>query len=173
MVWLTSSASCVRGRCALGAGDFPVKALAAIFAISENGVIGRGGQLPWDFPEDRAHFMNTTMGHAVIMGRRTFEERGEPLEGRTNIVVSRSSDVKTLEEALRLAWSIDDEPFVIGGVRIFEEAMPLVTRVFVTDIPGSYEGDAVLRFDRRPFRVVSSRIGEHGLRFSLLERDAV
>ncbi len=148
-----------------------MKDLAAIFAIAANGVIGRGGRLPWDFPEDRAHFTRTTMGHVVIMGRRTWEETGEPLAGRTNIVVSRSSDVKTLDEALARAWKMDDQPFVIGGARLFEEAFPIVSRIFVTDIPGEYEGDTVLRFDRRPFRIVEQRTGAHGLVFSTLEPD--
>ena len=64
--------------------------LSLIFAVAENGVIGRGGALPWDYPEDREHFLRTTEAHPVIMGRRTWEERGTPLPGRTNIVVSKS-----------------------------------------------------------------------------------
>jgi dihydrofolate reductase len=152
--------------------------LTLIFAIDEAGVIGRDGALPWDFPEDRAHFDRTTRGHAVVMGRRTWDERGEPLPGRTNIVVSRTFVpppgvlvARSLDEALAAAWRIDEEPFVIGGVRLFEEALPRATRVVVTDIPGEHEGDTIFRFDRSALRVVSSREGERGLVFLELEPD--
>jgi dihydrofolate reductase len=156
-----------------------VAPLSLIFAIAENGVIGRGGKLPWDFPEDRAFFFRTTRGHAVIMGRRTWEERGEPLEGRTNIVVSKTLSlpagvaatvVPTLTEAIELARKTDPDPFVLGGVGIFEEAMPLATRLYVTEIKGSYEGDTFFHFDRTGFRVVSERVSPPSLRFLVLER---
>lgn len=138
--------------------------LALIFAVAENGVIGKDGGIPWSFPEDRAHFERTTAGHVVIMGRRTWEETGAALPGRTNIVVSRTMPpqvgavvVPTLDAALEHAWRIDDEPFVIGGVRLFEEAMPRATRLYVTEIALRPEGDTVLHFDRTRFRVVSER----------------
>ena len=151
--------------------------LAVIFAIAENGVIGRAGGLPWDYPEDRAFFLRTTRGHAVIMGRRTWEERGTPLPERTNIVVSRTFTAehegvvvaRTLDDALVAAWAVDPEPFVIGGVRLFEEAIPRATRLYVTEVPGHPDGDTVLRFDRSPFRVVAERTSASSLRFVVFE----
>ncbi len=154
------------------------KALALSVAVGENGAIGKGGGLPWDYPEDRAHFDAITRGHVVIMGRRTWEETGEPLPHRDNVVVTRSGAeefpgatvVRSLAEAVRYAQAKDDEPFVIGGVRLFEEAMPLVTRVYITRIPESPAGDAFFAFDARGFRLAHERTGERGARYQVWER---
>src|SRR5690242_9113295 len=98
--------------------------LALIVALSMPGrVIGRGGVLPWHFPEDLRFFRRMTTGHAVIMGRKTYESVGRPLPNRRCIVVSRSPGlvlegcevVSTLEAAIALARTTDPEPFVIGG----------------------------------------------------------
>lgn len=152
-----------------------MRRLALIFAIAENGVIGKDGALPWSFPEDRDHFERTTAGHVVIMGRRTWEETGAALPGRTNVVVSRNMStprgatvVPSLDAALEHAWRLDEEPFVIGGVRMFEEALPRATRLYVTEIALRPEGDTVLHFDRTRFRVVSERRSPP-LRFLVLE----
>ena len=104
--------------------------ISIIVAVAENGVIGREGNLPWRLPADLGRFKRLTMGHTVIMGRRTWESIGRPLPGRRMIVVSRQpdyrvddSDVKTvgnLDQALRLAVAAgDDEAFVIGGAESF------------------------------------------------------
>lgn len=162
--------------------------LSLIFAIDKNGVIGNKGQLPWDHPEDRDFFLHTTEGHVVIMGRRTWEERGTPLPGRTNIVVSgsfrpppSSPDVlsaKTLDDALEIAWRSDDEPFVIGGARMFEEAMPRATRIYMTEVPGEHQGDTTFHFDPTGasategapvFRLVHEETTRSGLRFLVFE----
>jgi dihydrofolate reductase len=142
-----------------------MRPLSLIVAIARNGVIGQAGGLPWNYPEDRRHFEATTSGHAVLMGRRTWEETGRALEGRHNIVVSRRLEVpaevrraSTLQEGLEIAWGLDPEPFVIGGVRLFEEAMPRVTRAFVSEIPEAPEGDTFFRFDPRGFRLESERV---------------
>jgi dihydrofolate reductase len=147
-------------------------ALAMIVAIAKNGVIGKAGRLPWSYPEDREHFRNTTYGHAVIMGRRTFEETGEPLPDRHNIVVSRSADfpagvrrASSLEQALDIAWSHDPVPFVIGGAGLFRAALPRITRAFVTEIPESPDGDTFFELDPSGFRLVSERTGEKGERY--------
>lgn len=154
--------------------------LALVVALAQNGVLGRAGGLPWDYPEDRRHFLDVTRGHAVLMGRRTFEETGRALPDRRNIVVSRTlaaaPDVEiaaTLDEAISLARETDPEPFVIGGVRLFEEALPRVTRLLLTEIPGEPEGDTVWHLDRTGFRAVSERRGERGLVFLELLRDGV
>ncbi len=140
--------------------------------MAENGVIGDAGGLPWDLPEDRAHFERETHGHAVILGRKTWDETGAPLEGRPTIVVSSTLGplpgayvVRTLDEALELARTFDPEPFVIGGVRLFEEAMPLVTKVYFTRVPGAPRGDTVLRLDLSAFTLEHACEGKHGVRF--------
>jgi dihydrofolate reductase len=151
--------------------------LCLIFAVARNGAIGLNGKLPWHYPEDRKHFMETTRGHAVIMGRRTFEEVGEPLPDRRNIVVSGTFElrhgvvvVSSLEEALAVAFSEDDSPFVIGGVKLFTEALPLATRVYVTEIPESPQADTFFHFDGAGFHVAEVRTTSSGLRFVTYER---
>jgi dihydrofolate reductase len=155
--------------------------VSMILAVAANGVIGRGGGLPWIEPEDRAHFEATTRGATVIMGRRTWEETGRPLEGRVNIVVSRTFDpppgvhrANDLDEAVAIAKRVGGgrEPFVIGGARLFEAAAVRARRVYLTEIPGAPEGDTV--FDREALvraglAPVSSRTTPSGLRFVVLE----
>jgi dihydrofolate reductase len=123
--------------------------LTFIVAVARNGVMGKNGQLPWDLPEDRAFFRAQTLGHAIIMGRRTWDERGVPLDGRRNIVVSRTGNVSgtgrdvvhTIEEAIGLARHTDPSPFVVGGAEIFRLAMPYATRILLTEIDFDAEGD--------------------------------
>jgi dihydrofolate reductase len=143
--------------------------LTFIAAISRNGVIGQGGQLPWDLPEDRAHFRRQTLGHAVIMGRRTWDERGVPLDGRRNIVVSRSGQVAgtgrevvaTIDQAIALARATDPDPFVIGGAEIFRLAFPCATRMLLTELTFDVEGDTFFpSFDRSAWRAVERRPGD-------------
>jgi dihydrofolate reductase len=151
--------------------------LSLIFAVGRNGAIGLNGGLPWNYPEDRKHFMNTTRGHAIIMGRRTFSEVGEPLPDRRNIVVSGTFElrpgvvvVSSLSEALAVAYSEDPSPFVIGGVKLFTEALPLATRVYVTEIPESPPADTFFHFDGAGFHVAEVRTTSSGLRFVTYER---
>src|SRR5262245_31944623 len=127
--------------------------LSLIAAVARNGVIGRDGQLPWDLPQDRAHFRRMTLGHAVIMGRRTWDETGRPLPDRRNIVVSRSGAVSgdarerevvpTLDDAIAAARTSDPHPFVIGGAEIFRLALPLATRLILTELDFDAGGDTV------------------------------
>jgi dihydrofolate reductase len=127
----------------------PRPPLTFIVAVARNGVMGKDGKLPWDLPEDRAFFRDTTMSHAVIMGRRTWDERGAPLDGRRNIVVSRSGRVSgagrevvaTIEDAIALARATDPDPFVVGGAEIFKVALPYATKILLTEIDFPAEGD--------------------------------
>jgi len=124
--------------------------LTIIVARARNGVIGRGGKLPWHLPEDLAHFKRTTMGHPIIMGRRTWTSIGRPLPGRKSIVVSRDQTfqapgalvVPSLAAALAAAGA--KEVFVIGGARLYAEAMPLAHRLMVTEIDADFDGDTFL-----------------------------
>lgn len=152
--------------------------LTLIVAIADNGVIGKDGQLPWRIPEDLRFFKNTTMGHAIIMGRKTYAEVGKPLPGRRNIVVSRTADkyegaeiARSLEEAVELARKTDESPFVIGGSTIFAEALPIATRIFLTEVHRQAEGDTYFHLDRKGWRETARRPAEtEGVEFVTLER---
>jgi dihydrofolate reductase len=146
--------------------------LAMILALGANGALGLHGGLPWSCPEDRAHFEAVTRGHAVILGRRTFEETGAPLEGRRTFVVSRTMAPRdgvtvlgSLRAAIDAARRVDAEPFVLGGARIFDEALPWVTRVALTRLAIEPEADVFYKPDLTGFRVASEREGEGGARF--------
>ncbi len=127
-----------------------------VWAQSTSGVIGRGGDIPWRVPEDLARFKQVTMGHTVVMGRRTWESLPapvRPLPGRRNVVLSRQTDYKaggaevlgSLEQALTI-FEAEPETWVIGGEQIYLLALPLATRCEVTevdiDLPRD-DGDAV------------------------------
>jgi dihydrofolate reductase len=126
--------------------------LGMIWAQARDGVIGDAGDMPWRLPEDMARFKAITMGHPVVMGRRTWEsfpERYRPLPGRDNVVITSDPDyvapgariVRTLDEALDVARAIDDEVWVVGGGRVYREAMPRADRLEITDIDLAAAGD--------------------------------
>lgn len=120
-----------------------------IVAAAENGVIGRGNAIPWHLPEDLKLFKRLTLGHTLIMGRRTFESIGKPLPGRRTIVVSRTlsalpgaETASSLEAALEAARDAE-EVFIAGGGQIYAEAMASAERLYLSVIPGNYDGDTV------------------------------
>lgn len=123
--------------------------ISLIVARARNGVIGRDGGLPWKIPGELAHFKRTTMGHPIVMGRKTWESLGRPLPGRRNIVVTRNARyvapgaevVTSLPAALALCAGAD-EVFVIGGAELYAQALPLARRAIVTEIDADYDGDA-------------------------------
>ena len=123
--------------------------LSLIVAASENGVIGNKGDLPWHLSEDLKRFKRLTMGHHLIMGRRTFESIGRCLPGRTTIVLTRDPQFSfegvlvahSLEQAIEFARN-DDRPFVVGGSQIYKIAMPVVATLFLTRILEKIDGDA-------------------------------
>lgn len=126
--------------------------LTLIAAVARNGVIGRDNQLLWRLPEDMRFFKQATLGHAVIMGRKTWQslpERFRPLPGRRNIVVTRDADFDapgaecagSLQSALQRVQS-DDEVFVIGGAELYAQALPLAQRLLLTELDRDYDGDA-------------------------------
>lgn len=154
--------------------------LALVVAVADNGAIGLRGKLPWRIPEDLKFFKNVTMGHAIIMGRKTWDEVGKPLPGRRNIVVSRQPGLvlegaeiaASLEDAIALARQTDDEPFVIGGSTIFAAALPIATKIYWTEVHREVEADTFFPpFDRAGWRETSRRKGEsEGVEFVTLER---
>lgn len=121
-----------------------------IAAVSENGVIGEKGRIPWHLPEDFKFFKATTMGHPVIMGRKTFESIGRPLPGRTNIIITGNEGyrapgcviVHSFDEALYAAGDVP-EVFVIGGAQVFREAMPAAQTIYLTKVHTVVEGDVL------------------------------
>lgn len=153
--------------------------LVLVVAIAKNGVIGKDGKVPWHIPEDLKHFKAMTMGHAILMGRKTHEETMRPLPGRRNIVITRNPDhpapgcevVATLEQAISLARTTDPEPRVIGGAEIYRLALPLATRIYLTEIDQDAEGDTVFHLDRSGFTETERRKGESpGVTFVTLDR---
>ena len=120
--------------------------IVIIAAVAENGVIGRDGKLHWHIPEDLRRFRQLTLGHCVIMGRKTFESIGKPLEGRKNIVITSQKGyeaegvavVHSLEEAFE---GCEGTAFVIGGSSVFEETLPLASRLELTLIHRVVAGD--------------------------------
>jgi dihydrofolate reductase len=141
-----------------------------VLAAAENGVIGRGNALPWELPDDLMHFKRTTMGHPIVMGRKTFDSVGFPLPGRRNIVITRDRQwshegvltCHELNEALERAFEqalIDgaDAVMVVGGAEIYRLALPRADKVILTRVHDEVIGD--VRFDLEVFadwRQVSS-----------------
>jgi dihydrofolate reductase len=125
------------------------RGLALIAAAAANGVIGRNGKLPWHLPEDLRRFRALTTGHAIIMGRRTWESLPHALPARQNIVVTRQRGyaapgamvVSSLADALRRV-TYPPPPFVIGGGELYRAAMPCAQTAFMTEIARAFEGDA-------------------------------
>jgi dihydrofolate reductase len=128
--------------------------VSLVVAVAANGVIGRDNRMPWHLPEDLAHFKRLTLGHPVVMGRKTHESilatLGKPLPGRTSIVVTRQPAfsapgcevVASLGAALEAARAAE-EVFVIGGAEIYRLALERADRVYLTRIDAAFEGDVV------------------------------
>ncbi len=138
--------------------------ISMIAAMARNRVIGRDGQLPWRLPDDMAHFMKHTRGHAVIMGRRTFDTLDGPLPNRNNIILTRQRDlavngatiVHTLEQAIAAAGD-DDEPFIAGGEDIYRLALPRADRIYLTVVHASPDGDTRFPpFDASDWQIVEN-----------------
>ncbi len=123
--------------------------LSIIAAIGKNNELGKGNTLLWHMPADMKHFRETTSGHPVIMGRKTFESIGRPLPNRRNIVITRDINYKaegvevmhSLEETIKQAQS-ENEVFVIGGAEIYKQAMPFANKLYLTKVDSEAEADA-------------------------------
>ncbi|MFW6181413.1 MAG: dihydrofolate reductase [Spirochaetota bacterium] len=157
--------------------------LSVIAAVSRNMVIGRKGGLPWRIPEDLRWFKRHTLGHPVIMGRRTFESMGGALPGRYNILITTRKGpappgvtvARSFEEALARAGEVETgESFVIGGSRVFARALPQADRLYLTEIHRDVPGDVRFPdFSREFFREVfreEHREADPPFSFLILER---
>jgi dihydrofolate reductase len=152
--------------------------LSLIVAYAQNRVIGRDNALPWKLPSDLAHFKRTTLGHPIIMGRKTWESLGRPLPGRRNIVISRDANysaqgaecVTSLAQAIASVQDLE-EAFVIGGAQIYQEALPFAQQVIATEVLESVEGDAFFAaLDKAQWIETSrqSHPAENGLCFDIV-----
>jgi dihydrofolate reductase len=122
--------------------------ISIIVAVAENQVIGYNNQLLWRLKEDLQRFKGLTMGHHIIMGRKTYESVGRPLPGRTNVIITRNKDFKadgclmvgSLDEAIKVANS-DSEVFIIGGGEIYNQSLPIADKIYLTRVHASFPGD--------------------------------
>ena len=120
-----------------------------VAAVARNGVIGIDGRLPWRIPEDMAHFRRLTMGHALVMGRQTYDSIGRPLPGRLNIVLTRRANwvaagvsvARSLEEALELAAAHRADTIIMGGAEVYRAALNLADRMELTEVDAEPDGD--------------------------------
>ncbi|MCR4298786.1 MAG: dihydrofolate reductase [Gallionella sp.] len=144
----------------------PRSCLSIIVAMASNRTIGINNTLPWRIPADLQHFKKLTMGHHLIMGRKTFESIGRPLPGRTTVVVSRDHSLKidgcivahSLPEAIANC-APDPQVFVIGGADVYAQALGLADTLYITEIRQDMIGDAWFpEFDRSEWREVSREI---------------
>ena len=132
--------------------------ISLIVAYANNNVIGNKGCIPWNIKGEQKRFRELTTGNVVIMGRRSYEEIGKPLPNRTTIVVSNTKNyngencftAKSLEEAIKMAG--DRNIFISGGARLYEEALPIVEKMYITEINCDIEGDTYFpEFDKEQF----------------------
>jgi dihydrofolate reductase len=133
--------------------------ISIIVAVAENGVIGKDNQLLWRLSEDLKLFKKRTTNHVIIMGRKTYDSIGKPLPNRLNIVISRSKDLEiegclvanSLEKAIEIAKNDSDkeEVFIIGGEKIYTLAEKLATKLYLTKVNATLEGDAF--FNLKPY----------------------
>jgi dihydrofolate reductase len=149
--------------------------VSVVAAVARNGVIGAEGGLPWHLPDDLRLFKETTVGHVLVMGRRTYESIGRPLPGRTTVVVTRQRDwspgadevvvAHGLEDALERARSIDDEVFVVGGGELYAAALPYADRLVLTFVEQEPEGDTTFpEVDWGDWRETARQPGEGWVR---------
>jgi len=140
--------------------------LEIVAAVAANGVIGRNGQLAWHLPDDLRHFKQLTMGHPILMGRRTYESIGRPLPGRRTIVVSTTLEgtphpdvalARSLDEALSLTADVEGPVFVIGGAVLYAAALPLAQVLHLTELDAPVDGDVLFPpFVRTQWRRVTA-----------------
>ncbi|CAG7649877.1 dihydrofolate reductase [Paenibacillus allorhizosphaerae] len=122
--------------------------LSIIVAMGRNRAIGKNNSIPWRLPKEQAYLRNVTMGKPIIMGRKNYESIGKPLDGRTNIVLTRKSDYKapgcvvvhSAEEALKVCAE-EAEAFIFGGEEIYRQFLPLAQRLYLTVIDHHFDGD--------------------------------
>ncbi|MCX7846932.1 MAG: dihydrofolate reductase [bacterium] len=144
--------------------------LALIVCRARNGVIGAHGSLPWNIPEDRAHFRSLTLGHSLIFGRHTFQSLPKPLDRRRIIVLSRDPAftptnclvARSLDEALTAARLTDPCPIVCGGAQVYSQTLPLATLIYLTQLHFDAVGDTFFpELDPSQWHLIDERPQPH------------
>ena len=137
--------------------------ISIISAMASNRAIGIRNTLPWQLPEDLKHFKALTMGHHIVMGRKTYDSIGKPLPGRDTVIVTRNADyavpgclaVNSLDAALTVSHG-DAEVFFVGGAELYRQALPIAHRIYLTEIQRVFDGDAFFpEFDIRQWNETS------------------
>jgi len=139
--------------------------ISLIAALSNNSVIGINGKIPWELKEDLTHFKETTLGSAIIMGRKTFESIGKPLAERLNIVMTSNpkgldgiQEVSSIENAIKVGLNFSENIFVIGGQSIYETFLPISTKMYLTFIDIEVSGDTFFpKWDKSEWEEVSRK----------------
>ncbi len=136
--------------------------ISIIVAVAKNGVIGKSNTLPWSLPAELGYFRKVTKGHPVIMGLLTHQSIGRPLPDRTNIVLNREpgfqlegcSVASSIDEALKIAKKSEGskEIFFIGGASVYEQALPLAEKLYLTDVNAKIDGDKFFRYNQSEWR---------------------
>jgi dihydrofolate reductase len=124
--------------------------IAIVVAASENNVIGKDNQLIWHLPADLRYFKNLTMGHPILMGRKTYDSIGKPLPGRTTVIITRQHNLQvpdcivtnSLDEAIAEAQKIDQDVYIIGGAEIYKQAITKADTIYLTRVHHYFDGDA-------------------------------
>lgn len=157
--------------------------ISIIAAYSKNRVIGYKGKIPWKIKGEQLWFKELTLNHVVIMGRRTYESIGKPLDNRLNIVVTSTlffdeenlKSVKSLKEALSLIK--DKEAFIIGGQRLYEEALPIVDVMYITEIDLEVKGDTYFpsfdenKYQKTIIKEVNDQISYRYIKYQKIDND--
>lgn len=161
------------------------KKISIAVAIGENYAIGKNNQLLWHMPADLKFFKQTTSGHTVIMGRKTFDSVGKPLPNRRNIVISRDAQLKidgvevvnSLAEALAITKTEEKQVFIVGGAEIYKQALPKTKNLYLTTIHHNFEADTFFpEIDRNEWKLISSEAhkadekNKYAYTFEVLER---
>jgi len=161
--------------------DGNIMKVSLIAAMAKNRTVGKGNDIPWSIPGEQKMFKEITLGHTVIMGRKTYESIGGPLPGRTNVVVTRQRDYSApgcivangLDAAIAKAGEAEDEVFICGGAQVYEQTLPMAQRVYLSTLHRDVEGDAHFpELSPEEFEQVSSEVIDGGepYTFSVFER---
>ena len=148
--------------------------IVLVLAVAENGVIGKNGDIPWRISDDMKRFKALTMGHTVVMGRKTWDSLPKkPLPGRVNVVVTRQVDWHA--DGARVASSLGQATsgtsgtvMIIGGAEIYDRALPMASRIELTEVHRAFDGDARFVFDRTGWHETAreDHVTPEGLRYS-------
>ena len=155
--------------------------ISSIVAMASNRVIGYRGGIPWKIPGEQKKFKAITLGHSVIMGRRTYESIGRPLPGRTNIVITRQTDFQAagciiahdLDSAFQSCPPEENEAFICGGGQLYQESMPVTDRIYLTVLPREVPGDTYFpEISKADFKITKSEFidGVEPYTFYIYER---